>query len=154
VTAPDAPGAVLGLDLGQARIGVAVSDPRRRLAIPLGTVATGAPSDLRAVAALVREHGATAVVVGHPLTMAGERGEAARHAEAFVEALRAVLGPGVAVDLQDERLSTVQASRSLGGAGVRGRAQREVIDRTAAAIVLQAYLDRVAAPGSTGSDQG
>jgi putative Holliday junction resolvase len=134
------PGPVLGLDLGQARIGVALSDPDRRVALPVGTVATGAPQDLKAIAALVRANGVTQVVVGHPVTMAGERGAAARHAEAFAEALRAVLELPVA--LQDERLTTVEASRALTDAGVDGRRRRRTIDRTAAAILLQAYLDR------------
>jgi putative Holliday junction resolvase len=119
---------------------VALSDPDRRMAVPIGTVATGAPQDLKAIAALVRAHGVSQIVVGHPVTLAGERGTAARHAEAFADALRAVLDLPVA--LQDERLTTVEASRSLAGAGVRGRRRREAIDRTAAAILLQAYLDR------------
>src|SRR5437762_290605 len=72
MSAREAPsGRVLGLDLGDVRIGVAISDPERRLAVPLGTVLAGAPQDLKAIAALVREHEITAVVVGHPLTMSG-----------------------------------------------------------------------------------
>ncbi len=134
------PGPALGLDLGQARIGVAVSDPDRRVALPIGTVATGAPKDLRAIMALVRDHGVTEVVVGHPLSLNGDRGPAAHHAEAFADALRSVLE--VPVQLQDERLTTVEASRGLAEAGVRGRARRRVVDRAAAAVLLQAYLDR------------
>jgi putative holliday junction resolvase len=135
---------VLGLDLGQARIGVALSDPDRRLAVPIGTVATGAPRDLKAIMALVHDHGVTQVVVGHPLSMTGERGPAARHAEAFADALESALD--VPVDLQDERLTTVEASRALAEAGVRGREQRRVVDRAAASVLLQAYLDRTREP--------
>ena len=138
-------GAVLGLDLGQARIGVALSDPERRIAVPLGTVATGAPADLKAIGALVRDHGATQIVVGHPLTMAGERGGSAQRAEAFADALGSFVG--VPVALQDERLTTVEATRALAEAGVAGRDRRRSVDRSAAAILLQAYLDRTRGAG-------
>jgi putative Holliday junction resolvase len=133
-------GRVLGLDLGDARIGVAVSDPERRLAIPVGTVHVGQPpGELEAIAALVGEHDVTQVVIGLPLTMSGASGARAFQAEAFADALRAFLS--VPVDLQDERLSTVEAERSLRDAGVRGRALRAVVDRTAATVILQAWLD-------------
>ena len=82
------PGRVLGLDLGDARIGVAISDPDRKLAVPLGTVATGAPQDLTAIRRLVTENDITAVVVGHPISMSGARGSRAVHAEEFAGALR------------------------------------------------------------------
>ena len=136
------PGRALGLDLGDARIGVAISDDERRLAVPLGTVRTGAPADLRAIAQLVREHGITVVVVGLPLSMSGAAGARAAHAERFADALRAVLD--VPVALQDERLSTVEAERALREAGVSGPGRRTVVDRTAATVILQAWLDRSA----------
>jgi putative holliday junction resolvase len=132
-------GRVLGLDLGQSRIGVAISDPERRVAVPIGTIRTGAPGDVKAIAALVREYAVEQVVVGLPLSLSGKKGEAADHAENFAAALRGFLG--VAVALQDERLSTVQAERELGKAGVRGRARRAVVDQSAATVILQAYLD-------------
>src|SRR5512141_2620972 len=135
----DAPGRVLGLDLGDVRIGVAISDERRRLAGPRGTVHTGAPADLKAIASLVREHGVTLVVVGHPLLLSGEAGVRARHAEAFAEALRGFLG--IEVVLHDERLTTVEADRALREAGAGGKRRRRVVDRSAATILLQAYLD-------------
>jgi putative Holliday junction resolvase len=134
-------GRVLGLDLGQSRIGVAISDPDRRMAVPLGTVRTGPPEDVKAIAALVREHAIEAIVVGHPLSMSGRKGEAADHAEKFAQALRDFLG--VPVFLEDERLTTVQAERSLGGLGVRGRERRRVVDQAAATLILQSYLDRI-----------
>jgi putative holliday junction resolvase len=133
------PGRVLGLDLGDARIGVAISDDDRRMAVPIGTVHTGAPADLKAIAKLVEEHAATAVVVGLPLTMSGERGSAADKAHAFAGALRSVLL--VPVELHDERLSTVEAERALREAGVTGRDRRSVVDRSAATVILQAWLD-------------
>jgi len=130
---------VLGLDLGQARIGVAISDPDRKMALPLGTIRTGAPEDVKAIAAVVRDQGVTAIVVGHPLSMSGAAGEAADHAERFAEALRGFLG--VPVHLQDERLTTVQAERDLAARGLRGRERRDVVDQAAATVILQAFLD-------------
>ncbi|HEX2089335.1 MAG TPA: Holliday junction resolvase RuvX [Actinomycetota bacterium] len=137
---PEAPkGPVLGLDLGQSRIGVAISDPGRRMAVALGTIRTGAPEDVKAIAALVKEHGVSQIVVGHPLSLSGESGEAAEHAERFAEALRGFLGTSVV--LHDERLSTVEAARGLSDAGVDRRRRRDVIDQAAAVVILQSYLD-------------
>jgi putative holliday junction resolvase len=137
---PTTVGAVLGLDLGDARIGVAISDPERRLAVPVGTVSVGRPpGELQAILALVAEHAATLIVVGHPRAMSGASGAKAHQAEAFADALRDLVP--VPVELQDERLSTVEAERALRDAGVSGRARRAVVDRTAAAVILQAWLD-------------
>jgi putative Holliday junction resolvase len=133
-------GPVLGLDLGDARIGVAISDPDRRLAVPVGTVHVGQPpGELWAVATLVRERGATRIVLGLPLSMRGEPGRRAAHAESFAEALRTVVD--VPIELHDERLSTVEAERALTAAGTRGRDRRRVVDASAAAVILQAWLD-------------
>ena len=134
------PGRALGLDLGDARIGVAISDPERRLAIPLGTVPAGAPQDLKAISKLVAENGVSVVVVGHPISMSGAKGTRAQKSEEFANALRVLLS--VPVELHDERLSTVEADRALREAGAPGRRRREVVDRSAAAIILQAWLDR------------
>ena len=135
-----AAGRVLGLDLGGARIGVALSDPNRRVAIPLGTVRAGPPDDIRTIGSLVHEHAVVQLVVGLPLKLSGDRGEAAVAAEAFADALRQAFGLPVA--LQDERLSTVEAHRGLAAAGASGRDRKRVVDRSAAAVILQAYLDR------------
>jgi len=132
-------GRVLGLDLGDARIGVAISDPDRHLAVPLGTIRPGAPADVRAIAELVREHDVAAIVVGDPLSMSGEAGSRATHAREFARALES--GLGLPVHLQDERLSTVEAERALRNAGASGRAVRAASDRSAAAVILQAWLD-------------
>jgi putative Holliday junction resolvase len=133
-------GRVLGLDLGDARVGVAISDPERRVAVPHGTIRTGQPpGELKAVAALVGELDVTAVVVGHPRSMSGASGPRAQQAEAFAEALRAIVG--VPVELHDERLSTAEAERSLREAGVSGRRRRKVVDESAATVILGAWLD-------------
>jgi putative Holliday junction resolvase len=134
------PGPVLGLDLGRVRIGVAVSDPDRTVALPVGTLrVVGGVEDLRAVAALVARHGATEVVVGHPLSLSGERGPAARQAEEFARGLEAILD--VPVHLHDERLSTVEAERGLSAAGARGRERRRAADQAAATIILGSWLE-------------
>ena len=133
-------GRVLGLDLGDARIGVAISDPDRRIAVPIGTIHVGQPpGELKAVAALVAEHDATALVLGLPRSMSGDEGARAALARQFGAALEAVVR--VPIEYQDERLSTVEAERALREAGVTGRARRRVVDRSAAAVILQAWLD-------------
>lgn len=132
-------GRVLGLDLGDVRIGVAISGPDRTVAVPFGTVHAGAPADLKAIARLVEENDVTLVVVGHPLRMSGEPGSRARHAEEFAAALRQFLA--IPVALHDERLSTTQAERALKDAGAGGRERRRAVDRSAAAVILQSYLD-------------
>ena len=135
------PGRVLALDVGKARIGVAVSDPDRTVALPAGTIrVAGGIQDLRAVAELVERYEVAEVVVGLPLLLSGERGPAARHAEELADGLRAILE--VPVHLQDERLSTVEAERGLAAAGADGRERRRSVDQAAASIILRAYLDR------------
>jgi len=130
-------GPVLGLDLGDVRVGMAISDPDRRLAVPLETVA--AQDAERAVARTVSERGVSIVVVGLPLLMSGERGARAEAAAAFAKKLEDSLG--IPVVLQDERLSTVEAERALAAAGTRGRERKRRVDTSAASIILQAWLD-------------
>jgi putative Holliday junction resolvase len=99
---------------------------------------------------MVREHDVAVVVVGHPLTMAGEARTRARHAEELAGALRGFLE--IPVQLQDERLSTAEAERSLRDAGVKGRSRRAVVDQTAATVILQAWLDAHAEPAAEPSN--
>ena len=130
---------VVGLDLGEKRVGVAVSSGR--VAVPHGTVERfGDPdADRAALVRLVAELEADRVVVGLPLSLDGSRGPAAARAEA--EAARLARHLPVPVDLVDERLTTVAATRSLRTAGVGGRRRREVVDQVAATVLLQAWLD-------------
>jgi len=137
-------GRAVGIDLGDKRIGVAVSDSARTLASPRTTVVRSGDRarDRRSLVALVLEEEATHVVVGHPLSLDGSRGRAATAAEEECEALRASLEPhGIGVELFDERLTTVSAHQALRAGGRSGRSRRTVIDRTAAAVLLQAWLD-------------
>ena len=134
-------GRVLALDLGEARIGVAVSDPDRTVALPAGTIkVAGGVEDLKAVTRLVEETAAAEVVVGHPVSLSGERGPAARRAEEFAGGLRLLLR--VPVHLQDERLSTAEAERGLRAAGARGRDRRRAVDAAAAGLILESFLAR------------
>lgn len=140
---PGPHGRSLGVDVGEVRIGVALSDPAGILATPLVTLIrdrSGA-RDLDALAAMVVEHEVVEVVVGLPRTLAGREGPAARAATDYARALAGRLGGGVAVRLTDERLTTVSATRMLAGRGIRGRKQRAVVDQAAAVEILQGWLD-------------
>jgi putative Holliday junction resolvase len=131
----------LGLDLGERRIGVALCDSGGVLATPYEVVMRSGDRarDHARIAALVEEAGAEVVVVGLPLSLDGSKGPAALGVEAEVAELRDHLG--VRVELWDERLSTVEATRRLRSAGVSGRRRRHVIDQVAATVILQAWLD-------------
>ena len=134
-------GRVLALDLGEARIGLALSDPLGLTAQPLETLQRVGPRrDLQRIAERVREHGAATVVVGLPRLLSGEEGAAARAARAFAEAVGRRL-EGVAVELWDERLTTTLAERTMISGGVRRARRRERVDRLAAVLILQSYLD-------------
>jgi len=132
---------IVGIDPGAARIGIAISDEEGVIAFPRDTVSARGGDDeaaRRVCEALVEEELSLAVV-GLPLRLDGTEGEAARRARAFGTALSKALG--VAVVYWDERLTTVAAERSLREMGRRGRKQREVVDQSAAALLLQGYLD-------------
>ncbi|MEY3360557.1 MAG: hypothetical protein RL531_276 [Actinomycetota bacterium] len=133
---------VLGVDLGERRIGLATSDPTRTVAGPHAVlVRSGDPDgDRRAIIAVAREEGVTTVVVGLPLKLSGGRGAAARAAEAEVTAL-AALAPDLEVVLWDERMTTSIAERTLLEGDVRRADRKQVIDKVAAAVLLQGWLD-------------
>lgn len=141
---PNRRGRAVGIDLGTRRIGIAVSDSAGTVATPRGTVVRSgdAERDRRTLVDLIVEEEAVTVVVGLPLSLDGSRGSAALAAEAEAAALQDLLaGRDISVELFDERLSTVSAEQSLAAAGTRGRARRAVVDRTAAAVILSAWLD-------------
>jgi len=131
---------ILGLDLGERRVGVAISDPGGIMASPLVQFQPKGRRDLVAtVVRLVKAQGAERVVVGMPFLEDGTRGEQARRTEATVEALRAALPVPVAV--WDERYSTSDAEEAMRQAGLAPRRRQERRDKVAAALILQAYLD-------------
>ncbi len=147
-------GARLAVDVGTVRIGVAVSDPRRTVAVPLDTVPRATDgSDLRAIAAIAAEREVDDVVVGLPVGLSGREGPAAQSVRAFTQTLADALAP-LPVLLFDERLTTTSAHQVLHAAGRPGRRHRTVVDRTAAAILLQTVLDTEAGSGKPGEPGG
>jgi putative Holliday junction resolvase len=138
-------GVRLGVDPGRVRIGVAVCDQDGLLAVPLDTVATGR-EQWRTLVELAVDAGAVEIVVGLPLLLSGGEGAAAEEARAFARQLAE--RSGLPVRLVDERLSTVEASRSLRDAGRSARTSRAVVDQAAAVVVLQAALDAERSSGS------
>lgn len=132
---------VLGLDLGSKRIGVAVSDRSGTIATPLTVIARtkSVSQDYAAIAALAREEEAAAIVVGLPLNMDGSAGAAARNARIEAERLATVVGMPVFV--HDERRSTVEADRVLMERNMNAQSRRKVVDKVAAAVILQSWLD-------------
>ncbi len=131
---------ILALDVGERRIGVAMSDSLGLTAQPLMVlVCRSTAADVGAIASLVTEHGASAVVVGLPLTMRGEQGPQAKKVLAFVEHLRPKLG--IPIHLADERLTTLQGERALLEIDTPRRKRKEVIDQVAAQLILQHFLD-------------
>ena len=138
-------GRLLGLDLGNRRIGVAVSDSARTIAI--GVAALERSGDQRrdhvAIAGLVAEYDAVGIVVGVPYSLSGAVGPAATAALDEVESLKAAVG--VDVVTVDERLTTVTAHGALRRGGKSARARKSIVDQTAAAVILQSWLDRAGA---------
>jgi len=131
---------VLGLDVGSKTIGVAASDELGLFAHPRTTLPrVGLRGDVTAVADWVEREGAERVVVGLPLTLEGEIGPRAKRVLVSVEALRARLA--VPVETWDERFSTVAVERTLIEADLSRKKRKEVIDRGAAAFILQGWLD-------------
>lgn len=131
----------LGIDLGSKRIGVALSDSAGSLATPYEVVPRSGDRqrDHRRIAALAEEAGAECLVVGLPLSLDGSQGPAAR--AALAEADELATATGLPVELWDERLTTVSAHRDLLALDMKAPARRRVVDKVAAAVMLQAWLD-------------
>jgi len=131
---------VLGIDPGTVRIGLALSDPSGTIAQPLVVLRRRSlQEDLQQLVRIVEEHGVEQIVVGLPRTMDGRLEAAAREAQAFGEQVRQATGRPLAY--WDERLTTVAAERYLIEQGKRRTKRRQEIDRMAATLLLQGYLD-------------
>jgi putative Holliday junction resolvase len=139
---PEPTGIWFAVDVGTVRVGVARSDPRGVLALPVSTLARDARADrdIAALAALVAEYEAVGVVVGLPRTLAGQEGPSAAMARDYGDRLAARIAP-LPVEYVDERLTTVSAQRKLHQGGIRGPAGRAVIDQAAAVELLQHWLE-------------
>ena len=141
-------GRVIGLDLGARRVGVALSDDRRRVAAAYSVMARhrSHAEDHAELATLVAETGANLVVVGLPLSLSGSAGPAARAVKSEVNEMRRALP--VPVECCDERYTTVIAQRALAAGGRRPALRRAVVDKVAAAAILQTWLDRQNGPAA------
>jgi len=133
-------GRVMGLDVGDVRVGVALSDPGCIIAQAWSTVARARDgADLDAIAALAEAEEVVRSGVGWPVTLAGVVGFQAKKVEAF--ARRVTERTGLPIERWDERLTSVAANRALGAGGRDGRRRRQVVDKVAAALILQGWLD-------------
>ena len=136
-------GRALGVDLGSKRIGLALSDPSRTVASPHIVLQRDRDhaADHAAILATAREAEVTAIVVGLPLSLSGKEGPAARATRHEVEELRRAAGASVDVVVHDERLTTVTAEAALREARMRRESRRRVVDKVAAAVMLQSWLE-------------
>ena len=137
---------VLGVDLGSRRIGLALSDALGMIAGPHATLVRSGDRavDHRAIVDAAHEAGAQRIVVGLPLSLSGDLGPAARAALEEVDELSkpaAAAQPPIVVETYDERFTTVTAHAALTDAKVKRSTRKEVVDKVAAAVMLQAYLD-------------
>ena len=134
--------AVLGIDLGKKRIGLAISDPTERVALPAGMIESrGRRVDVAAIGSLARERGVRQIVVGLPLHMDGRAGREAEAARAFAKALESEAG--IPVETLDERWSSVAAERALRElGGSRRRRSSGEVDTLAATLLLRTFLER------------
>lgn len=136
-------GRLLGVDFGDVRTGLAVSDASRYLASGLETVAPGSMTKTAdAVASAAREHGVSGIVMGLPVNMNGSEGPRAEHIRVFADMLDERVGD-LPILLIDERMTTMAASRFLNETGTRGQKRKQVIDTLSAQIILQNALDRL-----------
>src|SRR5262245_20080171 len=137
-------GPVLGLDLGERRIGLAVSDPAAAIAFPIGALDRQSPAaDIRSLCDLIRERGVVAVVVGLPLHLSGRAGAGAEAARRFAKALGDACA--LPVELVDERLTTVLAERALREhprGRNRSKRRKGQVDALAAALILRTWLEQ------------
>jgi len=130
---------IIGLDVGEARIGVAISDPTLKIAQPLLVIERrSVDADAGRICRLAAERGAHTAVVGLPLTLKGERGTQAQAVEAFARKLEE---SGLEVVMWDERMTTRMAERSLLEADMSRRDRKRLTDKVAAVLILQSYLD-------------
>lgn len=135
-------GKILGVDFGDVRTGLAISDPSRLLALCCETVrAEGMSNIVKTVGDFAKGQGACAVIVGLPVNMDGSEGHRAQRAKSFAAQLEEYTG--LPVETIDERMTTMQASRYLNATDTRGKKRKNAIDTLSAQIILQSALDRL-----------
>jgi len=139
-------GRLLGLDLGTTTIGLALSDARRIIASPLQTLRrTKFTRDAEALRAVAERHAVIGLILGLPVNMDGSEGPRCQSARQFAENLESLAGLSLPMAFWDERLSTVAVTRTLLEADISRRRRSEVVDKMAAAYILQGALDALAA---------
>ncbi|MCA1831539.1 MAG: Holliday junction resolvase RuvX [Actinomycetota bacterium] len=129
---------VLGIDPGTKRIGVALSDPDGLIASP-HTVIEASDNDAREISRIANDNDVEEIVIGYPRRLDGSSGPAAQQAEVLADHVRAAVS--IPVRLWDERLTSAQAEKDMVAHGVKRRRRRSEVDRVAAALILQSYLD-------------
>ena len=144
----------LGIDYGEARIGLAISDDLGMMAHPLETVEVAKVESAETrIAEIAREKHIDKIAMGLPLRLDGSEGPAVEKVKAFTERLRSRVDQRIDIIFIDERLSTAEAQRSLHEAGRNVRESRAIIDQAAACIILQDYLDQQAQPPAGSDDE-
>jgi putative Holliday junction resolvase len=142
---------VAAIDLGKARVGIAVSDELGLLAHPRPFLEGKSRKPLiAALVAMAREEGIERFLVGLPLEMTGEEGPAARRVMAFAQEL--ANAAGVDIELVDERLTTVEAAQQLRASGINAREGKSLVDGVAASVILQSWLDARRGDSDDGDD--
>jgi putative holliday junction resolvase len=137
----------MALDVGSKRIGVAIADPTETFALPADTIVrTNLRTDLERINELAESYNARDLVVGDPVALSGERGIAAQKMDAFVESLRKVYNG--TIHRIDERMTTAQATKTLIAADVSRKKRKDVVDKMAAALILETFLARRRLGGS------
>ena len=132
---------IVALDVGERRIGVAISDPGESFSLPLETIErTNVHADLERIVEIARSYGAQTLVIGDPVALSGERGIAAQKMDAFVSVLAKAYDG--AIERVDERMTTAQVTRSLVAADVSRKKRKRVVDQLAAALILDSFLAR------------
>jgi putative Holliday junction resolvase len=138
---------IMALDVGSKRIGVAIADPSGSFAFPAATIErTNVNADLARVRALVEEYAVRDLVVGDPLTLAGERGIAAQKIDEFVARLQTVFDGRI--HRVDERMTTAQATKTMIAADVSRQKRKRAVDAMAASLILETFLARRRRDGS------
>jgi len=133
--------AIMALDVGTKRIGIAVADPSGTFALPVGTVQrTNLRADLDALGEYFESYMVRDLVIGDPVSLSGERGIASEKMDAFVEQLKKVYSG--AIHRVDERMTTAQATKTLIAADVSRKKRKESVDKMAAALILETFLAR------------
>jgi putative holliday junction resolvase len=132
---------VMALDVGTKRIGIAVADPTGSFALPVGTIErTNLRADLQRIEEYIESYAVRDLVVGDPVSLSGERGIASQKMDVFVEQLRSVF-PGT-IHRVDERMTTAQVTKTLIAADVSRKKRKGVVDKMAAALILETFLAR------------